>query len=67
MAFCAYCGREKTTSMIAGRHLCDLVVLEDGREVHADRLLPGRDLEGARVIERNITEEMRNLMRKGII
>lgn len=67
MAYCARCNRTKSSTIVAGKHLCDLVVLDDGREVHADRLKPGKDLEGARVIERNITEEMRNLMRKGIL
>lgn len=67
MAYCAKCNRSKSTTVFAGKHLCDTVILTDGREVHADRLKPGRDLEGARVEQRNITEEMRNLMRKGIV
>lgn len=67
MSFCAKCSRSKDTTRVAGKHLCDLVVLTDGREVHADRLKPGGDLEGARVVQRNITEEMRNLMEKGIL
>lgn len=47
--------------------MCDMVRLADGRSVHASRVAPGGDLESARVAERNITEEMRNLQRKGML
>lgn len=67
MAYCAWCNRSTETTKIAGKHFCDLVVLEDGRQVHVDRVKPGGDLEGVRIVQRNITEEMRNLMTKGII
>ncbi len=61
---CARCNRPAERN-VAGRHVCDTVKLADGRVVHAPRVGPGGDLEGARIEQRTITEEMRAQMRKG--